>query len=37
VVEATVEVFEHRESLRGYRIVDEPPFLRHFTATFAPL
>jgi tryptophanase len=36
VVEATVEVFEHRESLRGYRIVDEPPFLRHFTATFAP-
>ncbi|HEX6338590.1 MAG TPA: tryptophanase [Jiangellaceae bacterium] len=37
VVEATVEVFEHRDSLRGYRIVDEPPFLRHFTATFAPL
>ena len=37
VVEATVEVFEHRESLRGYRIVDEPPFLRHFTASFAPL
>jgi tryptophanase len=37
VVEATLEVFDHRESLRGYRITDEPPFLRHFSATFAPL
>ena len=37
VVEATLEVFDHKESLRGYRITDEPPFLRHFSATFAPL
>jgi tryptophanase len=37
VVEATLEVFGHKESLRGYRITDEPPFLRHFSATFAPL
>jgi tryptophanase len=37
VVEATLEVFDHRESLRGYRITDEPPFLRHFSATFGPL
>jgi tryptophanase len=37
VVEATLEVFDHRESLRGYRITDEPPFLRHFSATFVPL
>ncbi|AYY13583.1 tryptophanase [Actinobacteria bacterium YIM 96077] len=37
VVEAIVEVFERRDRLAGYRITDEPPFLRHFTATFAPL
>ncbi|MGH8837737.1 MAG: tryptophanase [Jiangellaceae bacterium] len=37
VVEAIVEVFQRRESLHGYRISDEPPFLRHFSATFAPL
>jgi tryptophanase len=37
VVEATLEVFGHKESLHGYRITDEPPFLRHFSATFAPL
>ena len=37
VVEAILEVFQRRESLPGYRISDEPPFLRHFSATFAPL
>jgi tryptophanase len=37
VVEAIVEVFQRRESLPGYQISDEPPFLRHFSATFAPL
>jgi tyrosine phenol-lyase len=37
VIEAVVEVFERRESLRGYRITDESPFLRHFTAAFAPV
>ena len=30
VIEAIVEVFENRDKLRGYRIVEEPPMLRHF-------
>ena len=36
-----VEVFEalmdRRRELRGFRIIDEPPVLRHFTARFEPL
>ena len=36
-----VEVFEAlmntRRELRGLRIIDEPPVLRHFTARFEPL
>jgi tryptophanase len=35
VVEAVVEVYRQRESLRGLRIVEAPPTLRHFTAKFA--
>jgi tryptophanase len=34
VVEAVVEVYSQRETLRGLRIVDAPPALRHFTAKF---
>jgi tryptophanase len=34
VVEALIELHERRESLRGLRIVREPPVLRHFTAQF---
>jgi tyrosine phenol-lyase len=34
VVEAVLEVYQRRGSLRGLRIVDAPPTLRHFTATF---
>jgi len=34
VVEVGVEVFQNRDRLKGYRIVDEPPLLRHFTARF---
>ena len=37
VVEAIVNVFGARETLRGYRIIEQPPFLRHFSAKFAPL
>ena len=34
VVEATIEVFQQRDKLRGLKIVAEPPALRHFTARF---
>jgi tryptophanase len=35
VIEATLEVFQQRDALRGLRITKEPPALRHFTAEFA--
>jgi tyrosine phenol-lyase len=34
VVEATIEVFQQRDKLRGLRIISEPPALRHFLAQF---
>jgi tryptophanase len=37
VVEAILEVHERRNSLRGYRMTYQAPFLRHFTARFEPL
>lgn len=37
LVEAILEVNERKQDLRGYEIVHQPPFLRHFTATFRPL
>jgi tryptophanase len=36
VVEAILEVHERRDELRGFEIVEEPPFLRHFSARFRP-
>jgi tyrosine phenol-lyase len=37
LVEAILEVNERKNELRGYEIVHQPLFLRHFTATFRPL
>ncbi len=34
VVECILEVYENRESIRGLKIVESAPFLRHFTARF---
>jgi tryptophanase len=37
VIEAVGEVFQRREELRGLRIVEASPVLRHFTAKFEEL
>ncbi len=37
VVEAILEVYENRESIRGFEITQEARFLRHFTAQFRPV
>ncbi len=37
VVQTFVRVQEIRQELQGFRIVDEPPYLRHFLATLEPL
>jgi tryptophanase len=37
VLEVIQEVFEQRESMKGMKIIEEPPALRHFTAKFAYL
>ncbi len=37
VVEAILEVNARKDRIRGLEIVEEPPFLRHFSARFRPL
>jgi tryptophanase len=37
VIEVVMRVAERAADLRGFRIVEEPPQLRHFTARFEPL
>jgi tryptophanase len=37
LVEVFEEVVRQRDSLRGLRIVSQPPQLRHVTARFEPL
>jgi tryptophanase len=37
VVEAVINIYHRREAIRGYRIVEQAPVLRHFTAKFEPL
>ena len=37
VVEAILEVNARKSEIRGMEIVEQPPFLRHFSARFRPL
>lgn len=37
VIEVVIEAFARRDKMKGYKIVEEAPMLRHFTARFAPL
>ncbi|MFQ5551292.1 MAG: tryptophanase, partial [Gemmatimonadales bacterium] len=36
VIEASRDVFENRTALRGLKMTNDPPYLRHFTAKFEP-
>lgn len=37
VIEIILEVWRHREQVRGLQLIYEAPFLRHFTAQLVPL
>jgi tryptophanase len=37
VIEVAGEVARRRDAMRGFRIVEEQPHLRHFTVRLAPL
>ena len=37
VAEVVIDVATRASSLSGFRIIEQPPWLRHFTATFASL
>jgi tryptophanase len=37
VIETFAEITKERFKKKGFRIVYEPPFLRHFTCRFEPL
>ena len=37
VIEVCITIKDLAPELTGYKIVDQPPALRHFTATFEPI
>src|SRR3989338_334874 len=37
ILEGMAEIAKLKAAIGGYKIIEEPPFLRHFTAKFAPV
>jgi len=37
IAEVLIEIKENKYKIKGYKIIEEPKFLRHFTSKFAPL
>lgn len=37
IVEILKEIKQYKDKIRGYKIIEEPKFLRHFTAKFNPV
>jgi len=37
VGEVLIEIMRNKDKLKGFKIVEEPKFLRHFTSKFAPI
>lgn len=37
VIETFAQIMKERDAVKGYRITEEPKFLRHFTAHFQPI
>jgi tryptophanase len=37
VAEVVIDVATHASDLRGFRMVEQAPWLRHFTARFEPI
>jgi len=37
VGEVLIEIMKNKDKMRGFKIVEEPKFLRHFTSKFAPV
>lgn len=36
IAEVLIEIKKNKEKIKGYKIIEEPKFLRHFTSKFAP-